>query len=46
MLKNETWTARSASTVISAGQNVTVERIDGALAIVVPRIDSHSNEGA
>ena len=46
MLKNETWTARSAATVISAGQSVTVERIDGAMAIVVPRIDSHINEGA
>ena len=46
ILKNETWTARSESGPIASGQSVTVARIDGAVAIVVPRIDSHINEGA
>jgi len=39
-LKNETWTARSESGEIPTGENVTVVRIDGAVAIVVPRADS------
>jgi membrane protein implicated in regulation of membrane protease activity len=39
-LKNETWTARSESGEIPSGENVTVVRIDGAVAIVVPRADS------
>lgn len=38
-LKNETWTARSESGEIPSGENVTVVRIDGAVAIVVPRAD-------
>ena len=45
-LKSETWTARSEHGLISSGQSVTVARIDGAVAIVVPRIDSSLNEGA
>ncbi len=36
-LKNETWTARSEVGEIPAGSTVTVARIDGALAIVIPR---------
>ena len=39
-LKNETWTARSESGEIPSGENVTVVRIDGAVAIVVPSADS------
>ena len=39
-LKNETWTARSERGEIPTGENVTVVRIDGAVAIVVPRADS------
>ena len=38
-LKNETWTARSESGEIPTGESVTVVRIDGAVAIVVPRAD-------
>jgi membrane protein implicated in regulation of membrane protease activity len=40
MLKNETWTARSEHGEIANGAAVTVERIEGAIAIVAPRIDS------
>jgi membrane protein implicated in regulation of membrane protease activity len=36
-LKNETWTARSEVGEIPAGSTVTVARIDGALAIVIPQ---------
>ena len=36
-LKNETWTARSEHGDILNGTTVTVERIDGAIAIVAPR---------
>ena len=39
-LKNETWTARSEGALIPIGQSVTISRIDGAIAVVVPRIDS------
>ena len=42
-LKSETWTARSEHGEIPSGQNVTVVRIDGAVAIVVPRTESQSN---
>lgn len=45
-LKNETWTARCESGEIPAGQSVTVARIDGAVAIVLPRLESQINEGA
>lgn len=40
VLKNETWTARSEHGDIPNGAAVTVERIEGAIAIVAPRIDS------
>ncbi len=36
-LKNETWTARTEVGEIQEGATVTVLRIDGALAIVIPR---------
>ncbi len=39
-LKSETWTARCEGGEIPAGESVTVVRIDGAVAIVVPRTDS------
>ena len=39
-LNNETWTARSEQGDIQNGSAVTVERIEGAIAIVAPRIDS------
>lgn len=39
ILKNETWTARSEQGEIPSGTSVTVERIDGAIAIVVPRLE-------
>ena len=42
-LKNETWTARSESGVIPAGQNVTVTGIDGAVAVVILRTESQIN---
>lgn len=45
-LRGETWTARCESGEIFVGQNVTVTRIDGAMAIVLPRLDSPLNEGA
>ena len=45
-LKNETWTARCDSGEIAAGQTVIVTRIDGAVAIVLPRLESNINEGA
>ncbi len=40
-LKNETWTARSEHGEIENGSTVTVQRIEGAIAIVVPRTESH-----
>lgn len=45
-LKNETWTARCDSGEIAAGQSVIVTRIDGAVAVVLPRLESNINEGA
>ena len=39
-LNNETWTARSEHEHIQNGSAVTVERIEGAIAIVALRIDS------
>ena len=39
-LKGETWTARTDSGSISDGAEVTVVRIDGAVAIVTPRMNS------
>ncbi len=39
-LKNETWTARSERGEILNGTTVTVERIEGAIAIVAPRQES------
>ena len=42
-LKNETWTARTDTGAIPAGSDVTIVRIDGAVAIVVPRIESQIN---
>lgn len=42
-LKNETWTARSNKGEIPIGTNVTVEDIEGAIAIVAPLIDSQKN---
>mgnify|MGYP000031660370 CR=1 FL=1 len=45
-LKNETWTARCDSGEIPEGRSVTVTRIDGAVAVVLPRLESHINKGA
>ena len=45
-LRNETWTARCDNGEIPEGRNVTVTRIDGAVAVVLPRLESHINEGA
>ena len=42
-LKNETWTARSEQGEIPDGAEVTVLRIDGAVAIVAPRVESGIN---
>jgi len=42
-LKNETWTARTESGAINSGAEVTIVRIDGAVAIVAPRLESHIN---
>lgn len=41
-LRDETWTARCDTGVISSGSQVVVTRIDGAVAIVVPKISSTS----
>jgi membrane protein implicated in regulation of membrane protease activity len=38
--------ARCDSGEIATGQSVTVARIDGAVAIVLPRLESNINEGA
>lgn len=38
-LRGETWTARTDGGEINSGSNVTILRIDGAVAIVDPRID-------
>ena len=42
-LKNEIWSARSENGVIPAESEVTVHAIDGAVAIVVPRLHSENN---
>ena len=39
-LRNETWTARSESELIPVGADVTVIRIDGAVAIVIPNLST------
>ena len=39
-LRNETWTARSESELIPVGTDVTVIRIDGAVAIVIPNLST------
>ena len=41
-LRNETWTARSSTGSIPEGSAVTVIRIDGAVAIVTPKLSSHN----
>ncbi|MFZ2227503.1 MAG: NfeD family protein [Candidatus Nanopelagicaceae bacterium] len=41
-LHNETWTARSSAGSIPDGSTVTVLRIDGAVAIVTPKLSSHN----
>jgi len=43
ILKNEAWTARTDAGVIASGVDVTIVRIDGAVAIVVPRVESQIN---
>lgn len=40
-LRNEVWTARSLSGSIPEDSSVTVIRIDGAVAVVAPKISSH-----
>ena len=37
-LRNETWTARCDTGSIPSGSEVSVARIDGAVAIVIPRV--------
>lgn len=39
-LRNETWTARTESEPIPKGTEVTVIRIDGAVAIVIPNLST------
>ncbi len=39
-LRNETWTARCDTGSIPAGSEVLVARIDGAVAIVVPKVSN------
>lgn len=41
-LRNETWTARSSAGSIPEDSSVTVIRIDGAVAIVTPKLSSHN----
>ncbi|HEY3292337.1 MAG TPA: NfeD family protein [Candidatus Nanopelagicaceae bacterium] len=41
-LRDETWTARCETGAIPSGSQVVVTRIDGAVAIVVPKISSTS----
>lgn len=41
-LRNETWTARCDTGSIPAGSEVLVARIDGAVAIVVPKVSKTS----
>jgi membrane protein implicated in regulation of membrane protease activity len=42
-LRSETWTARTEGGEIAKGLEVTVLRIDGAVAIVAPRVESAPN---
>jgi membrane protein implicated in regulation of membrane protease activity len=44
-LRNETWTARSDSEDIPKGTEVTVTRIDGAVAIVIPNPSPVHSQG-
>ena len=44
-LQNETWTARCESETIPAGAEVTVTRIDGAVAIVIPNLSTLNTQG-
>jgi len=39
-LRNETWTARCEDGSIPAGSDVLVARIDGAVAIVIPKVSN------
>lgn len=41
-LRDETWTARCESGSIPAGSQVLVARIDGAVAIVIPKVSTTS----
>lgn len=41
-LRNEVWTARSLTGSIPEDSSVTVIRIDGAVAVVAPKISSHN----
>jgi len=41
-LHNEVWTARSLTGFIPEDSSVTVIRIDGAVAVVAPKISSHN----
>lgn len=41
-LRNEVWTARSLAGSIPEDSSVTVIRIDGAVAVVAPKISSHN----
>lgn len=42
-LRNETWTARSDSEEIPKGSEVIVTRIDGAVAIVIPKLSTFNS---
>ena len=42
-LRGETWTARTDRSEIYSGSEVTILRIDGAVAIVIPRVESELN---
>ncbi len=42
-LRGETWTAHTDNGEITKGGEVTILRIDGAVAIVIPRIESELN---
>ena len=41
-LRNEVWTARSLAGTIPEDSSVTVIRIDGAVAVVAPKISGHN----
>ena len=42
-LRNETWTARCETEEIPKGTDVTVTRIDGAVAIVIPKLSTSNS---